>query len=158
MTDCNFPTECNFPNCFCTGLKRKEARRVGKPMKPCNQQTCRTLIPYDQQYCGQHTHLKRERHRRYDAAREREEPHIRAFYNSMAWRNLAYQTKLRDDFLCVKCLSKGMYIKADVADHIIEIKDDWDKRLDYENTQSLCHACHNQKTRAERERREVPHR
>ncbi len=71
------------------------------------------------------------------------------FYNSRLWRNLSRRHREKNP-LCVHCLESGIIKAADVADHIIEIKDDWDKRLEAENLQSLCHACHNCKTAKEK--------
>lgn len=48
---------------------------------------------------------------------------------------------MRDGGLCVKC---GEIAK--VVDHIIEINDGGCK-LCYDNLESLCHLCHNRKTR-----------
>lgn len=124
-----------------------------KPMKQCNHPVCRILIPFDEQYCAQHTHMKREKHKTYNAARVREEPHIQSFYNSTRWRRLSKQVKLRDDYMCQECLRNGSYTTADVTDHIIEVKDDWERRWDVSNMESLCHECHNRKTLAESKRR-----
>lgn len=125
-----------------------------KPMKQCNHPSCRNLIPFDQQYCAQHIHMKREKHKVYDAARKREEPHLRALYNSDRWRKLSKQVKLRDDHMCQECLRNGRYTPADVTDHIIEVRDDWERRWDISNMEALCHECHNRKTLEEAKRRE----
>ena len=51
------------------------------------------------------------------------------------------------------CLEIDITKPADVVDHVIELTDDWSKRLDPDNLQSLCHVCHNSKTRHERKKR-----
>ncbi|MGX4764243.1 HNH endonuclease [Holzapfeliella sp. JNUCC 72] len=51
--------------------------------------------------------------------------------------------------MCRKCFADGIIRKADVVDHIIPLKVDWNRRLDPTNWQPLCHTCHNIKTRAE---------
>ena len=124
-----------------------------KPVKQCNHPACRNLIPFDVDYCAQHTHMRREKHHRYDAAREREDKKYRSVYHSSRWRKLRKQILLRDDYMCQYCLNKGLYKQADVVDHIIEVKDDITKAYDPENMQSLCHACHNKKTIEEKRRR-----
>lgn len=124
-----------------------------KPMKRCNHVTCKALIPFDIQYCPKHTHMKRERHRVYDAAREREDKKYRSVYHSTRWRNLRKQVLLRDEYMCQECLKHNQYTIADVADHIIELRDDISKAYDINNLQSLCHACHNKKTIEEKARR-----
>jgi 5-methylcytosine-specific restriction endonuclease McrA len=125
-----------------------------KPKKQCNHPACRTLIPFDERYCDQHEGLRRrETNKAYDTARQREEPHIRQFYNSHRWRNLAKQVKLRDDYLCQDCLAEGIYSSADVVDHIKEVRDHWEERWNTENMRSLCHYHHNLKTREEKKKR-----
>ena len=125
-----------------------------KPLKRCNAIACRALIPFDVSHCDKHIGVsKRETNRAYDDMRMREEPHIRAFYADTRWRKLSEQAKRRDDYMCQKCLSKGIYTIGNVADHIIEVKDDWDRRWDISNLQTLCVKCHNRKTREEKAKR-----
>ena len=125
-----------------------------KPLKRCNAIACRALIPFDVSHCDKHIGVsKRETNRAYDDMRMREEPHIRAFYADTRWRKLSEQAKRRDDYMCQECLSKGIYTIGNVADHIIEVKDDWDRRWDINNLQTLCVKCHNKKTREEKAKR-----
>src|SRR5699024_11029210 len=124
-----------------------------KPMKQCNHPACRNLIPFDVEYCAQHTHMRREKHHRYDTVRNREDKQYRDIYYSTKWRKLRKQIVLRDNYMCQYCLNKGLYKQADVVYHIIEVKDDITKAYDPENMQSLCHACHNKKTIEEKRRR-----
>lgn len=60
---------------------------------------------------------------------------------------------LQYDYLCQDCLKDGKYTKADVVDHIVELKDDWSKRLDESNLIPLCHYHHNIKTIEEKKKR-----
>lgn len=134
-----------------------------KPMKQCNHVTCRRLIPFDQGYCNQHIKVKarehklsrREINRSYDDKRKQEAPHIHAFYQSKRWEKLSRQVKVRDDFMCQECLRNNQYTPADVTDHIIEIKDDWDNGWNTKTMESLCHDCHNFKTRRESKKRKT---
>ena len=50
------------------------------------------------------------------------------------------------------CLLKGIVKKADLVDHIVPIREDWSKRLDSTNLQSLCYRCHREKTRKDHQR------
>ena len=59
-------------------------------------------------------------------------------------RELIYR---RDHGLCVQCRSKDIIKIGDVVDHIVPIRVDWSKRLEPSNLQTLCHACHNKKTK-----------
>ncbi|MDT2597763.1 HNH endonuclease [Enterococcus dongliensis] len=51
------------------------------------------------------------------------------------------------------CLKEGVIRKADITDHVQELRDRWDLRLDESNYMSLCHSHHNLKTRQEKARR-----
>src|SRR5699024_9062601 len=70
---------------------------------------------------------------------------VKRFYSSGRWTEMAKQTKLRDDYLCQECLSHGLYVQGNIADHIIPVKQDWGKRWDMSNTQTLCISCQNKK-------------
>lgn len=69
------------------------------------------------------------------------------FYNSGAWRVLRDSfMSLKENLLCQRCLAVGITQPAEIADHIIEINDNWERRLDPTNLQPLCWCCHNTKT------------
>ncbi|MED4046699.1 HNH endonuclease signature motif containing protein [Priestia aryabhattai] len=55
--------------------------------------------------------------------------------------------------LCEHCLLEGKLTPVDVIDHVRELKDDWSKRLDLSNLQSLCNRCHAIKSAKERQGR-----
>lgn len=76
----------------------------------------------------------------------------RKFYRSKLWQNLSFQYRLTHP-ICEECLKLGLAVKADVVDHVIEIKDNWSKRLDESNLSSLCHHHHAIKTKRERMKR-----
>ncbi|HHW4400228.1 HNH endonuclease signature motif containing protein [Aeromonas veronii] len=76
------------------------------------------------------------------------------FYNSGAWRQLRDSfMSLKENLLCQRCLAVGITQAAEIADHIIEINDNWERRLDPTNLQPLCWCCHNTKTAAQRIKR-----
>lgn len=129
------------------------------PMKECNTAHCRTLIPYDQRYCTQHKHRagRGDSDRRYDKYRNEKDKKFRRVYHSSRWRKLRLQVLLRDDYVCQECRRNSLYTLADVVDHIIELRDDMGRAYDLSNLESLCHACHNSKTKDEKQKRfEVP--
>jgi len=67
-----------------------------------------------------------------------------AFYNSTLWRKLRVQVLIRDNYLCQHCLAGGVVNDKDlIVHHIVELKDDWSKRLDMENLEVVCISCHN---------------
>lgn len=122
-------------------------------MKQCNHVSCRTLIPFDERYCGKHLHKERERNRRYDKRREERDEKYRKIYHSTRWRKLRKQVLLRDDHLCRLCRLNVLITPAAEVDHIIELRDDINKAFDAENLQSLCSSCHRDKTIEEQKKR-----
>lgn len=125
---------------------------MAKPMKQCEHPGCRTLVAYDTRYCEKHrkaTNKWRYHKRMYDS----DESKYQQFYKSSAWRKLSRRF-LESNPVCVQCYQDGVIRKADVVDHVIEIKDDWSRRLDESNLQCLCLQHHNRKTRLAREQRE----
>lgn len=118
-------------------------------LKECKR--CGRLIPYGAVYCKGCTPIvekereerrleaKRKGDRRYNKTRD---PKYIRFYNSAEWRILSRKRLQDDGYKCVKC---GAF--ASEVDHIkpIQTPEGWELRLDYNNTQSLCVACHNKK-------------
>ena len=88
-------------------------------------------------------------HKRITSKHERK---YQIFYRSTQWRKLSHRWLMMHP-LCVNCEAHGIYRKGDLVDHIIELRDDWSKRLDTDNLQTLCYACHNRKTRKEKQKR-----
>ena len=126
-------------------------------LKACNR--CGNLIPYGSPYCADCTpiveakrearrqEVKRANDRRYNKTRD---PKYAQFYNSKEWRTLSLKRLQDDGFRCAWCNKI-----ADEVDHIIEIKtpEGWERRLDYTNTRSLCHSCHNKRHKRFEKRR-----
>jgi 5-methylcytosine-specific restriction protein A len=65
------------------------------------------------------------------------------FYRSKEWDKVRKARLALDTGLCQKCKKEGKITIADMVHHKVEIKDDWDKRLDIDNLISLCNKCHN---------------
>lgn len=117
-----------------------------KPFKPCNVIGCHGLTK--DKYCDVHKEQEQEdkaiRDKYYDMyARDKKS---RKFYTSPEWKHVRQIAKSRVHNLCEHHLKNKEIVFADVCDHIIPIKVDWSKRLDLDNLQMLCHACHNAKT------------
>ncbi|UUV97987.1 HNH endonuclease signature motif containing protein [Vagococcus luciliae] len=113
-----------------------------KPKKQCNHASCTKLVDYDIRYCEKHEKVHSTN--QYKDRMLKDEKYIK-FYQSRQWRKASLLYRYKNP-ICEKCERSGKIVKADVVDHIIEIKDDFSKRLDESNFQSLCHACHNTKT------------
>lgn len=79
------------------------------------------------------------RHQRYD--REQRDPRSKQFYDSSQWRQTR-ALKLARNPLCEGCQRAGKLTAASHVHHIVELKTDWDRRLDPSNLESLCHSCH----------------
>ena len=112
---------------------------------------CGNLIPYGATYCSKclptveaerEARLRESRlksNREYNKTRD---PKYIRFYNSPEWRTLSAARLQGDGYRCVWC---GRI--ATEVDHIAEIQtpDGWERRLDYNNTRSLCKGCHNRR-------------
>lgn len=120
---------------------------MAKPKHLCAHAGCRTLIDYDLRFCDKHKQqrlTKTEGHARY-LEHKHDGGKFFKFYRSKPWRKLSYSYRL-DHPCCEWCLKQGKIVPVDVVDHITPIRVAWDKRLDDDNLQSLCHACHVLKT------------
>lgn len=123
------------------------------PKRKCNKNNCNELIDYRNKYCEKHKELINQSNKDYERYRnERDKTYIQ-FYQGRVWKSTRKSVMLEMDYLCQECLRQGYYQQANVVDHIIELKDDWSKRLDKDNLIPLCHSCHNKKTKEEQRRR-----
>lgn len=118
-------------------------------LKACNR--CGNLIQYGSVYCdvcapivkaereARLLETRREGNRRYNKTRD---PKYIRFYNSSEWRVLSRKRLQDDGYKCVKCNKI-----ASEVDHIkaIQAPEGWELRLSYDNLQSLCLDCHNEK-------------
>ena len=66
------------------------------------------------------------------------------FYHSKEWKLARSQALARDHYLCQVCLKRGLVKSANTVHHIIPIKDNFKKRLDLNNLETICLECHNQ--------------
>lgn len=63
-----------------------------------------------------------------------------------AWKQIALARRRLDFYLCQDCLAHDMVVSSNLVDHIvpIHVRPDW--RLEIDNTQVLCTACHGRKS------------
>jgi len=112
-----------------------------KPLRPCYKHGCHELTR--DSYCVDHkdeaSKKKAERNKRYDKNNRT----TSTFYKGTTWRKVREQAFKRDDGLCQRCLQKDKIKNADVVHHIEEVQENWDRRYDLDNLESVCHACHN---------------
>ncbi|AEV94893.1 HNH endonuclease [Pediococcus claussenii] len=119
--------------------------------KFCNHAGCRALVALNVKYCEKHQKQANSdtyHHRRYEQGRDQFE----AFYRTSAWKKMSRQMLIRSP-ICKLCYQEGVIRKADIVDHITPIREDWSRRLDWDNMQTLCIYHHNQKTNIENQRR-----
>lgn len=82
-----------------------------------------------------------QRNKTYDNTKRNQESN--KFYHSKAWKSLRSLVLSNYPF-CVDCGKP-----AQMVDHKVAIKDNWDKRLDEDNLQPMCNICHNRKENQE---------
>lgn len=116
--------------------------------KICNKQGCSSLVNPKDKYCDKHKQQEQvdtyERNKHYDNnVRDKQST---AFYHSREWKTLRDVAYHRDGMLCLDCLNWEIIASADIVDHIVPIKVDWNLRLELRNLRSLCYKCHNKKT------------
>lgn len=115
-------------------------------MKLCAR--CHAVIPQGQTYCARCAPICAEQNDRSRAQRARQysgerDARSARFYKSKSWRMLR-DKKLSDaGYLCEVCREKGITKIAEDVHHKEPIKENWEKRLDYDNLQAVCVSCHN---------------
>lgn len=107
-------------------------------LKVCS---CGKAIPMNRSQCSSCKDKRKERHKQYDEHKRDET--TSKFYKSNKWRKLRNARNAKDNGLCQRCLRDGKIKKADICHHIVEVKDDWSRRLDINNLEMVCSGCHN---------------
>ncbi|WVT91018.1 HNH endonuclease [Enterococcus durans] len=120
--------------------------------KQCNHAGCKVLVDYRQKYCEKHKPTTKQTNADRYEHRKRTGGKYFKFYHSKEWKKASQLYKLNHP-CCEDCLEEGIIRKTDVTDHVIELRDDWSKRLDESNYRSRCHYHHNLKTRQEKAKR-----
>lgn len=118
-------------------------------LKSCGR--CGNLIPYGATYCNTCKPIvkaerearmrasKLESNKRYNKTRD---PKYVRFYNSTEWRTLSAKYTQDKGFRCEKCgaiATEVHHVKA------IQTPEGWERRLDSDNLELLCKACHNER-------------
>lgn len=96
--------------------------------------------------CGCKDKIKKEKYLHYKE--NRKDFLEQRFYLSKEWKKLRDYFKVKYNNLCLMCLYKNIIKSIDEVHHIVEIKEDWDKRLDIDNLIGLCSECHRKVHRA----------
>lgn len=119
------------------------------PKVICKKIGCKKLIEkgINNGYCDEHKEFGEQkikeankiRYADYDKTRD---PKLVAFYHGVKWKRLRESVLSRDNYLCQDCLASNRLVGAEEVHHIIEVKEDWNKRYDEDNLISLCKSCH----------------
>ncbi|GAH66471.1 unnamed protein product, partial [marine sediment metagenome] len=105
-----------------------------KPRPGCRYLGCPNRSEKESSYCVLHKKQK-----------ERERPTSTTRGYNYRWQKVR-RMYLRENPLCVECLTLGIITPATVVDHIEPHRGDYEKFWDEDNMQSLCESCHNRKT------------
>lgn len=109
--------------------------------RPCRAFGCPAVVKSRNQqgYCDDHASKRSNWNKRVDRTGSTTE---RGYGHT--WRKLREQILKRDDYLCVQCSAHGRVSSATDVDHIINKAKGGTDAVD--NLQSLCSACHKEKT------------
>ena len=111
-----------------------------KPLRPCRYPGCCVLVPGG--YC--------DAHRPKDTGRRSEEAQSwHWMYLTPEWTDDLRPMQLLREPFCRECARRGLRVWATDVDHIVDHRGSWEKFIDRENLQSLCHSCHSRKTARE---------
>ena len=120
-------------------------------LKPCPK--CKRLIPHGWSYCpdckpiaeAEREAAKEQRRLQYNKQyNSRRDPKYLTFYRSKAWRTTSKAKLHSVGYRCEGHLQGCTGIACEVH-HIkpIQTPEGWEKRLEWENLEALCTACHN---------------
>ena len=106
---------------------------------------CNKIIDIGQRYCDEHQKQyearQKERHKEYKS--KRNDIKEQRFYKSKEWLQLKDHLKVKYKGMCLYTyLVDHRIVSANEYHHIIEVKDDWNKRLDIYNVIPLSYSVH----------------
>ncbi len=98
------------------------------------------LVSISKKYCEICEAKVNNRHKEYK--RYRTDDKEQHFYSDSVWIRKRNKIKFIDNGYCLACLDKHDIKSMDTVHHIVELKEDWSKRLEDDNLISLCESCH----------------
>lgn len=104
---------------------------------------CRCITTNANGYCDAHQPKPRERSKESDRRYNEQRPERHKFYHSKDWKALR-RIKVAKNPVCERCLERGVITPTQIVHHKITIEEDYSKRLDLDNLESLCRRCHNE--------------
>jgi len=116
---------------------------------------CETCRPIAEAQAEATRERKRQRYNR--AYNARRDPKYRAFYKSVTWRRTSRAKLQAAGYKCQAGLEGCTGLACEVH-HIkpIQTAEGWELRLDWDNLEALCTACHNGRHPEKLRRREDP--
>lgn len=75
------------------------------------------------------------------------EEDVQKFYRSPEWKAVRLAVLRRDHYLDQTELANGRLIEGNTVHHIIPLREDWDKRLDMDNLETITASNHNREHR-----------
>lgn len=119
-----------------------------RSLRPCKQRWCKNLTRDITGYCEEHIHIYEERraqgNKYYDKhIRHSKDKKYTKFYHSDEWGDLRKDVLTTYNGVDIySYYIENKAVTANTAHHIIELKEDWDKRLDKDNIFPLTDANH----------------
>ncbi|ACA46175.1 hypothetical protein FDC22_06095 [Clostridium botulinum] len=119
-----------------------------RSLRQCKQRWCKNLTRDITGYCEEHIHIYEERraqgNKYYDKhIRHSKDKKYTKFYHSDEWEDLRKDVLTTYNGVDIySYYIENKAVTANTAHHIIELKEDWDKRLDKDNIFPLTDANH----------------
>ena len=109
----------------------------------CNYPGCTNLVDIGKCYCQVHEGCGKRRQAEYDqAVRLRRDAQYHSFYLSKEWKQMKARVKSEYHGLCLWNYYHGKIKGMEEIHHIVSIKEDWNKRMDFDNLIPLTHFAH----------------
>lgn len=112
------------------------------PKRKCQVSYCHEYVELPERYCKKHKGESDKTYNR-EIRFNKDNRRYAAFYASSQWKH-ARIAQLAKQPLCEVCLQAGKVTKATIVHHKTEVREDWERRLDPDNLESICQTCHNQ--------------
>ena len=115
-----------------------------RPKKPCSAPHCPRLVEPGKRYCPEHEREYRKRtNKEYDSQRGTA---AQRGYNSRWQRYRAIFLRNNPLCQCDECKQRTVPLPADVVDHIVPHKGDYELFWNSDNHQAMNKKCHDKKT------------
>lgn len=113
-------------------------------LKKCSRQGCNKILDDGVKYCDRHQieFEKEQKKRNKEYRQNREDGRENKFYSTDNWIRLRDTARVRFKGLCLICYFKDKIEPLYTIHHIVEVKEDWDCRLDIDNLIAVCQHHH----------------